>query len=123
MKGHLSAVNCTNLLPGAGVGRCSDQSMRCMLKSPMITHLCCVRRISSSDALNASSSAAAIAVFRYPRTYLMCVVFFGFMSTCISSIVLVAIYFLSIGLSELLTYMIDPPPLLDGVGLSTEKIL
>ena len=36
---------------------------------------------------------------------------------------LVAVEFLSIGLNEFLTYMIDPPPLLDGVGLSTEKIL
>ena len=53
----------------------------------------------------------------------MCVVIFGFMSTCISFIVWVAIYFLSIGISEFLTYMIDPPPLLDGVGLSTEEIL
>ena len=53
----------------------------------------------------------------------MCVVFFEFTSTCISSIVRVAIKFLFIGLSEFLTYMIDPPPLLDGVGLSTEKIL
>ena len=53
----------------------------------------------------------------------MCDVFFVFMSTCISSIVRVAIDFLSIGLSEFLTYMIDPPPCLDGVGLSTEKIL
>ena len=47
----------------------------------------------------------------------MCVVFFGFMSTCISSIVRVAIVFLSIGLSEFLKYMIDPPPLFDGVAL------
>ena len=62
-------------------------------------------------------------VFRYTRTNLMCVVFFGLMSTCISSIVRVAIDFLSIGLSEFLTYIIDPPPLLDGVGLSTEKVL
>ena len=62
---------------------------------------------------------SVILVFRYTRTNLMCVVFFGFMSTCISSIVRVAIDFLSIWLSEFLTYMIDPPPLLDGVGLST----
>ena len=62
-------------------------------------------------------------MFQYTRTKLMCVVFFVFMSTCISSIVRVAIDFLSIGLSEFLTYMIDPPPFLDGVGLSTEKIL
>ena len=40
----------------------------------------------------------------------MCVLLFGLMSTCISSIVWVAIDFLSIGLSEFLTYMIDPPP-------------
>ena len=53
----------------------------------------------------------------------MCVVFFGLMSTYISSVVRVAIDYLSIGLSEFLTYMIDPPPLLDGVGLSTEMIL
>ena len=45
------------------------------------------------------------------------------MSTCSSSIVCVAIDFLSIGFNEFLTYIIDPPPLLDGVGLSTEKIL
>ena len=50
----------------------------------------------------------------------MCVIFW--INVCyISSIVRVAIDFLSIGLSEFLTYMIDPPPLLDGVGLSTEK--
>ena len=53
----------------------------------------------------------------------MCVVFFGLMSTCISSIVRVVIEVLSIGFSEFLTYMIDQPLLLDGVGLSTEKIL
>ena len=53
----------------------------------------------------------------------MCVVFFRLMSTCISFIVRVAIIFLSIGLTEFMTYMIDPPPLLDAVGLSTEKIL
>ena len=35
-------------------------------------------------------------------------------STYISYIVRVAIDFLSTGLSEFLTYRIDPPPLLDG---------
>ena len=45
------------------------------------------------------------------------------MCTCISSIVRVAIDFLSIGFSEFLTYMIDPPPLLDGVGLFTKDLV
>ena len=62
-------------------------------------------------------------LFHYARTNLMCVMFFGFMHTSISSIVWVPIDFLSIGLSEFLTYMIDPPPLLDRASLPTEKIL
>ena len=43
------ARNCSNLLPGAGVGLCSGQSLFGRLKSPMMTHSCCVGRISSSD--------------------------------------------------------------------------
>ena len=42
-------------------------------------------------------------MFWYTRTNLIYVVFFGFMSACISSIVRVAIDFLSVGLSEFLT--------------------
>ena len=86
----------------------------------MVTDSCWVRKIYSSNAFNVSSSAAVILVFRYTRTNLMRVVFFEFISTCNSSIMRVAIHFLSSGISEFLTYMIDPPPLLDQVGSSTE---
>ena len=34
-----SAINCS-VIPGAGVGVCSDQSMWGRLKSPMMTHSC-----------------------------------------------------------------------------------
>ena len=46
----LSAINCSDLLSGAGVGCCSDQSVWGRLKSPMMAHSCCVRRIFSSVA-------------------------------------------------------------------------
>ena len=37
----LSVSNCISLLPGAGVGLCSVQSMFGRLKSSMMTHSCC----------------------------------------------------------------------------------
>ena len=56
----LSAINCSNFLPGAGVGRCSDQSIWSRLKSPMMTNLRCVRRISSSGGGGGSDGGGVV---------------------------------------------------------------
>ena len=90
----LSASNCISLLPGAGVGLCSVQSMFGRLKSPMMT--CCDSKISSSIVQNSSSSAAVILVFVHISTSLRCTEFLRLMSTLIISLVQVADDFLSI---------------------------
>ena len=59
----LSAINYSNLLPGAGVGCCSEKPMWGRLKSPMMRHSCYVRRISYSAALNTSPSTAVLQCF------------------------------------------------------------
>ena len=61
-------------------------------------------------------------VFLLISTILMCASFFGLISTCFISAVLVAVAFLCIGFNAFLMHRIDPAPLLAGVGLSIENI-